>query len=519
LPKTHKEDAVIKFLEAFQDKITGVLSCFDRVVFHGHLPVTSPTGMEAFLQRQGVLLKNLKPFVTQQADRLKQHAHAICAKAKRPFIYLEGYTRKEDKARALAERDGIQRGLVCVISVVEPCRSFALRYGEKRPRLKASRRKCLALYYYFIDRVFGLMHVRIQTWFPFQIQIYLNGHEWLARKLKQYGIAHARLDNAFTWIADVDRAQRFADRITDTKWCRVFGALARRVNPLLADLLHPFEYYWVTDQAEFATDVMFKDRAALQTVYPKLLRHSTLSLSAEDVLTFLGRKLHPRFAGEVLNDCKHCLPGARVKHRMKGNWIKMYDKHGCVLRIETVINHPYEFRVRRTGWRKGQQVVDWYPMAKRVCNLYRYAQVSRQANHRYLDALASVVDPARSYQLLDRVCEPAKFCGQRVRGFNPVARTDTRLFAAVMRGEHTIAGFRNGDLLKVLFPRLPAAQVLKRRLSACVTRLIQRLRAHSLVAKIPRTRRYRITTRGYVLMSAAVHLREEGLPQVLQAAA
>ena len=82
----------------------------------------------------------------------------------------------------------------------------------------------------------------------------------------------------------------------------------------------------------------------LRALHARLLRHATLCLRAEDVLTFLGRKLHGKFAGEILNDWKRRWPGARVKHAMKANWIKMYDKHGCVLRVETVINDPYELR-------------------------------------------------------------------------------------------------------------------------------------------------------------------------------
>ena len=198
--------------------------------------------------------------------------------------------------------------------------------------------------------------------------------------MERAGVAYRRLDNAFVWIGDCRRAQRLADRFLRLDWPRTLTALARRVNPLMKDLLKGMDYYWVTDQAEYATDVMFKNREALRPLYEKLLRHATLCFSAEDVLTFLGRKLHGAFAGEVLNEYKKRWPGARLKHRMKENWMKMYDKHGSVLRIETVINHPYEFKVRRWGKRGDQWVLDWYPMAKRVCNLYRYREVSLAAN-------------------------------------------------------------------------------------------------------------------------------------------
>jgi len=157
------------------------------------------------------------------------------------------------------------------------------------------------------------------------------------------------------------------------------------------------EYYWATNQAEYATDVMFQiqNRGVLHGLYTRLLYHASLSFRAEDILTFLGRRLNGHFGGEVLTEYKARAPGARVKHWMKENWIKMYDKHGTVLRVETVINNPYEFKVRREGKRRGAWVLDWFPMAKGVGHLPRYLEVSRAANRRYLDALAIVDSPSR----------------------------------------------------------------------------------------------------------------------------
>ena len=121
-------------------------------------------------------------------------------------------------------------------------------------------RKCLILYYYFMDRDFGLIHVRLQTWFPLQLQVYVNGHEWLARKLAQHGMRYTKHDNAFLWVEDFARAQRFADRFVTLPWVEVLDGYARRVNPLLPDVLKPMPYYWVTTQAEYATDLVCKSR-------------------------------------------------------------------------------------------------------------------------------------------------------------------------------------------------------------------------------------------------------------------
>jgi hypothetical protein len=505
------------FIDKHAAKITGTLSCFDRVLIKGYLPICSAEGMMAFLSRQGILLKEFKSFAPQQAKQLKAHAESLARRLGRPYRYLpNGGIRKEDVVGEILRTDPVEEGLICVLAAVEGCRSFRIAYREGCPRLRSARRKCLCLYFYYLDRAFGLMHVRIQTWLPLDIQVCLNGHDWLARKMDRHGLAYRRVDNAFHWLADLSRAQRFADRFTDLNWPRILHAFARRVCPLLKDLLASMEYYWVVDQAEYATDVLFKDRASLKGLYEKLLLHATLCFSAEDVLTFLGRKLHGNFAGEVLNDCKKRLPGARIKHRMKSNWIKMYDKHGLVLRIETVINHPYEFKVRRMGRRKGQEVMGWYPMTKGVGRFYRYAEVAAAANRRYLEALAAVDDPAQAVRKLTKLCKPATYGGRKRRGLHPLRKDDRELFRAVLRGEHAVGGFCNRDIAKHLLPGRSTDPAERRRQSARITRRIQLLRAHGLVAKIPRSRRYRLTSLGLTLMTASVYLHDKTMPELIR---
>jgi hypothetical protein len=357
------------------------------------------------------------------------------------------------------------------------------------------------------------MHVRLQSWFPFSVQIYINGHEWLARKMDRHGIAYQKMDHAFLRIGQPQRVQRFADRLAQKNWVRTLDAFARRANPHLGGILAGMSYYWVTEQCETAVDVIFANRGALKDLYQQLLRHATLCFSAEDVLTFLGRKLHGRFEGEVLNDFKVRVPGARIKHRMKDNWIKMYDKHGIVLRIETVINRPSEFKVRRRGMRQGQLITDWFPMAKRVTNLPRYYEVSVNACRRYLDALSVVEDPTAALGQLNKLCESVKRHGRSYRGLNPLRRDDALLLAAIMPGQYHIQGFRHRDLYGKLYCRPPRSIAEARRWSRRVTRLISLLRAHRLIAKIPRSRRYRTTDRGLSLAASAIHLRQAKLPK------
>ena len=105
-----------RFIIKHQDKITGMISCFDRILFKGYLPISSPEGMESFMNRHGILFKNFKHFASNCSEGLKLYAQDMARKANRPFEYIYSSVRKEDRAREIALRDGVTKGLVCVFS-------------------------------------------------------------------------------------------------------------------------------------------------------------------------------------------------------------------------------------------------------------------------------------------------------------------------------------------------------------------------------------------------------------------
>lgn len=514
------------FLAKHADKISGVLSCFDRVILRGHLPMASPSYCRTWMYSKRIDL-NLKearagwrPFKEAApwfAEKLKAHAQALAAQAGRVYQHLPSHNESlEDKARALIEQDGLTEGLVCVYSLLERCRTFRVRYGQAGPQLDQDVRVCTVFYVYYLDRTFGLIHVKIQSWLPFTVQVYVNGHEWLARQLTAQGIAFEKVDNAFIKLADAERAQRCVPALWQRDWPSFLDGLARQVNPLLDDWLAGQNYYWVIDEAELSTDVLFHDRQALADLRPRLYEHAGLCFGADKIMSFLGRKYRETFAGEVKTYWHRREPGGGVRHCVKRNVLKMYDKAGAVLRIETVINQPKEFFVHRTLHKQdGTKEVGWFPLTKAVANLYRFAQVGQKANERYLQALAVVNDLGVSQRDLDRRCAPVLYQGRMRRALEPLGRDDQALFQAALRGEHALRGFRNGDLAQVLFGPSPDDAGERRRRCARVSRRISLLRAHGLVAKYPRSRRYRVTTLGQRFMSTAIHLRTELFPKEL----
>jgi len=510
------------FLAKFASSLFAVLSCHDRLIFKGHLPFSDEVHLNRFIDHTlRIKRKDFPAFAEGKAERLVAHAKDLATRHGAPCVYLQGRHRKEDLVRQQIRDRRLSEGLVCILCCQETCRTIKLRYGDGRPRLVFAFRPQRVLYCYFLDPQFGLRHVRVQTWFPFTTQVYVNGHDWLARPLHAAAVGFVQHDNAFTQLDNPGKAQALADRFPRLGWVKILDRWARQVNPLLGEpWLQGPGYYWVIDQAEYSTDLLFKDRHALAELYPRLLEHACLHFSAQDILTFLGRRLHPRFDGEVLTDCKtDRRPGARVKHRVKNNWLKMYDKFGQVLRIETVINNPREFKVRRRVQRQGRSQLAWCPMNKGVANFYHYHKVARAANERYRGALAVVDRPQASVQALEQVQKPTRLGPRRYRGLNLLRVEEQKLFRAVLRGEHHVNGFRNRDLQAALFPGRAQNTSERRRRTAHVSRLLRLLRAHRLIAKIPHAHRYRVTTRGEALMSAALYARYKVFPKELQGVA
>jgi hypothetical protein len=510
---------VEQFLSKHADAVTGTLSGFDRLVFRGTLRMLAHrSGLMAYLWAVRVLLKDFASHAQALTRQLKEASEDLARRTARPIRYLpSSAASKEQIAREIARADGIDQGLICILTAVEPCLSYEIVRDRETKRLDLlpRHRKCLFLYHYHFHPTFGFMHARIQTWFPFSIQICLNGREWLARSLDAAGIGYVQRDNCFTRLEDPKRAQRLMDRQVRAAWPELLDTIARGLNPLHEAMFqaYPINYYWSTYQSEWATDILFRDRRSLARLYPRLVIHGLTTFFAPDVMRFLGRNIPAtgnipaRLQGEVTTDMKTRPEGVRIKHRLKQNSIKMYDKQGTVLRVETTINDPADFKQFRTPEGKPEGAKDWHRMRKGVADLHRRAEVSQGANDRYLRALASVEDTTSVGELANRLCQPATRNGHRVRPLNPYAPGDAKLFDAISRGEFTINGFRNRDVRVLLFHDDGASKQEQRRHAAAVTRKLALLRAHRLIKKVPGTHRYHLTTRGRVAVTALITAR------------
>jgi hypothetical protein len=511
------------FIQRHQADVIGVLHGFDRLRLQGTLrSLYHPEVMALYLHRAGVLWKDFRTFVTGLTDRIRQAAADLAQQHHRPMIYLpSSATDKEDLARHYQRRDRVRSGLIVVLSAVEPCRTWFMRGNRatQRLELKLQWGKCLHFYFYWLVEPWGWLHVRVQTWFPFLVQICLNGREWLSRQLDAAGIGYRRVENCFPWIADLPRAQALMDQQVRIHWQRPLARLLDQCHPLHREIARPLglTYYWTVAESEYASDVMFRRRAALERIYPALVHHAVMSFGAEQVLRFLGRRDRLGCNDEVLTDRRRGPEGVRVKHWLNDNSLKFYDK-GSLLRSEATINEPKDFRVWRASERDPRGPKRWRILRRSVADLPRRAQVSRAATERHLSALAMVHQKTPLAQEAAAVCRPVYRQGHRQRALNPLGAPDAALLAAVNRGEYALNGFRNRDIRQGLYG--PSADPLKRRRQmAAVGRRLRLLRAHGLIKRVPGTHRYVLSQKGQRIITALLAARQADVQQLTSFAA
>jgi hypothetical protein len=519
------------FLGALGHLVLGVLQGFDRLVFRGHLRQLSyELGMECYLSANRVLLKDFKAHAIERTAELINASLAEAYRLNRPVSYLSSSkTSKEEEAHRIAVRDQIHEGLICVFKCVEPCWTFEVHRNRERKmlELKGKQGKCSFLYHYYMHPVFGFMHARVQTWFPYPVQVCLNGREWLARQMDRAGLSYQRRDNKFLDVGDFAKAQTLLDRQLRESWPRRLGEILHRIHPAHPVLLGrlPVDYYWSVYQSEWASDVIFRSGADVERLFPQWVRHAITTYRSTDVLRFLGRsvplsgQVHKGFQGEVTSDLQRREEGLRVKHWVNGNSLKAYDFHGDDVagnavggvRFETTINNPEEFKVYRTSEADPNGKMGWRILRKGIADLHRRAQVSQAANDRYAAAMASMHQTTPVKEVAGPLCQPAKAPGtkrpRKMRALNPLGADDGALLEVISDPKYAVAGLRNRDLVAALYSKPAANPKEQRRRSARATRLIRLLRAHGLLQKMPKSHLYQVSANARKTLAALLAAR------------
>jgi hypothetical protein len=488
--------------ERYAEQICGVLSCFDRLVITGTIPgVCYADGMSSYLRSHDIRIFDYPRFAEPLRDEIRQNAERVAQEngVEIEFIRASGSFRKEARIQEILAQRGGAPGLVHILSAMEACPSFEPWHDKKTGRtfLKGREAKCLHYYFYFLNEEFGLCYLRVPTWAPFRLQFYCNGHNWLARQMTQKNISFRQSDNTFLQIADIKRAQELSDAFPVERLHRLLDDLAAQYCPAIGHF--PESYHWSVMQVEYATDLMFRKQEQLRPLYETLVRTAIHAVKADNVATFLGRKLHGNFEDELGNDFHTRIEGTRIKHHMGPAAIKMYDKQAIVLRIETTVNDLTFFKHHRTvKHRDGSSELKLAPMQKTIYSLSPLREILVAANRRYLEFLSELEDPSAGLPQVEKIAETVRKDERTFRGFNLFAKADVDLFTALVRGEFVISGFKNASLRPHL-SGLTGAQV---------SRILKRLHLHGLIKKVGHTYKYYLTALGKRAALTALKLRE-----------
>jgi len=355
--------------------------------------------------------------------------------------------------------------------------------------------KSLHYLFYFMDAALGLVYLRVPTWSPFRLQFYCNGHSWLARQLTGEGIGYTMADNAFVRIDNWQRAQELADALSPDLLHRTLDGYAAQCCPV-AEVFGQ-SYHWSLMQVEYATDLAFRSATTLGPLYDQLIRQSVLSVKTEQVASFLGRQITPQLAQEIGSQFSTRIEGTCVKHRFGKSSIKMYDKCGIVLRIETTTNDVSFFKHhRKVEHRDRAPTRELAPVKKSIYSLIDLREILLGCNRRYLTHLSALDDFSAGVRTLDRLTRHRKVEEKTVKGINFFEPGDAALLHALQNPRVNIAGIRRGDLLPELDMFSP------NRLS----RHLRRLLDLGVIKRVAGTYRYYLTKAGRAATAAAERL-------------
>jgi len=486
--------------DRYSEQISGVLSCYDRIVISGNLsPLCYAQGMTKYLYQQGIRIFDYTTFAEPLRDTIRQNAEALAKEAGLVIEFVKADVRKEAHIQAILAQRGNAPGLVHILSAMEACQAYKPWHDPitGRSYVQSTTGKCLHYYFYFMDEALGLCYLRVPTWSPFRLQFYCNGHNWLAHQLDEAGIGYTLVDNAFIAIDDFAVANEQAAAFAVEQLQQKLDGFAQRYCPVVGAL--QLTYTWSLTQVEYATDIVFKDQATLQSCYPLLVERLIQAVKPADIATFLGRKLHGNYQDAMGNSLTKRWLGTRLKHQMGPVTLKLYDKFSLILRMETTVNDVTFFDQRRqVHHRDGTTTIQWAPMKKTIYSLSPLQQTLLAVNQRYLQFLSAIELPVLGVKKLQQLTQTVLDHNHRYKGFHLLGEEDASLLRLLLAGEFMIQGITNKQLRTRLVDKS----------SAQVSHLLKRLRVHGLLKKVNRSFRYYLTDFGRQVATLALTLQQ-----------
>jgi hypothetical protein len=492
---------VDRLSEVLGERVQFRYTCLDRMVLHGYLTGLQRPGQLVHFFHDVVGVDCIEPKVllgrtTVYRDWVDRYTQGQGI----PVLAAPKGVRKEALVRPFYGKLGPQEGIACVLTSLENNRTFISYTPQRTPRsgdeqyrrIEIGRKRFLHLYWYVWDPVMGPMSLRVSTYLPFTITCYLNGHHFVSERLRQAGVALYQRDNAILRVADPIALQAAADTLTPAvlqERCDYWAAkLAPSFSPA-ARAAVDLRYRFSLAQLELATDVIFAEPSPLRALFRRAVELGLLMGGADRTAHLFGRQITSRYRGKlqtVLDRRNEGHPVLRAYYQT--SFVKQYEKAETLLRTETCINDPYHLNVGR-----------------RLENLPTLVKRMAATNRRFLDAQAELLACTVDQGDLARLAQPIQVGQRRVPGLRLQDDRLIRLLDVLLHPGTFVADWTSRDVLARLLDRHRLAEA-----DYPLTQLrydLGKLRAHGLVERIGRTRRYRVTAHGLKLGVTLVKLR------------
>jgi hypothetical protein len=491
--------------EKYKEDIFGTISCYDRIIIKGTAGTFGYAGgMTTFFNRNGYKIFDFARIFAPITEQIKMAAEEIAKTNGLEIEYIRkaGAFRKDDKIAEILSKRGEHEGLIHIFSAVEIANTYKPWHDKQTGKtfFKNDQTKCLHYYFYFIDKELGLCFYKVPTIAPFVATIYFNGHNLLETKLKKHNVSYNKKDNAFTFISDFEKAQELSDKIRVEDIHSVLDIFTSRYCPLPSEWFLSWNY--TIQQVEYATDMVFKSGEILKPLYENIIKTAMHTVTPDDIANFLGKRFSVLFEGEAGSKYNRRILGTRIKHQMGEVSVKVYDKFGCVLRIEVTSNNVSKLKsFRDVNKRDGTVERKMAPVKKSIYSLFVLTQIFKNATKRYLEFVSAFDDPTDGLKKLNKITEPVAENNRNYRGFNFFSKEDERILLAVADGKFTLKGLTNKELRKFL-PEKSSGQI---------SRILKRLRLHGLIKKIGKTYKYYSTSLGKLVITAGLSFKNMAL--------
>jgi len=470
--------------EILRKHVTLELEGIDRMYLNAYVPLLQTEGGTTWFFREmrgfrfasaAIMAPMTRAFVAAMEDLIKGE--------NLPVVQFRKGQRKDDIATEYLARFTGEEGILFIgkaqekTAVLRTTKRHNPRTGKTYAWLTKSTAMVNHYYVYAVDRDFGPFFLKICSYFPYNMKLCINGHEYLKRQLARRGIVFEALDNGLLSCAQPSKAQRICDWLSAEKIDAFFRKWLRRLpHPFTAqDRAAGIRYDLSILQAEFSlTQVL--DRPVTGRIFFEEVIRENLDLGRPDKVQLIfarriTRRTPGRFRTRVITE--GVVPSLHIDY--KRTRVKQYHKEGRALRTETTINNTYDFAIGR-----------------RLQNLPALREVGFTANRRLLDVQRISHDCAIGEEVFHEVQRPVRVGeGQRAAALRFEDERVQALLHALVLYRTKPRGFTNAELREYL------ASLRHQRVSpGSMTYDLRRLRLHGLIRRIEKSRRYEVTDQG-----------------------